>query len=216
MAIQECLLHLSYSSTDRSMGACGLPYCGRLRRLNRMPFIIALCRSSRGPVGPFRVWLRDEDTPGLAMSRAIGDHIARRIGVIARPDVRVTKLPAGESFLVIASDGVWEYMSNQEVAQLVGAELDRSRAAAKLRLGVLRAVSAGEEEHGANGGEAHGHVKKGAWSVGTVRASPALLACAQLVSEARMRWVAEYGGKYGYIDDITAVVVKLDASERAS
>jgi serine/threonine protein phosphatase PrpC len=36
-------------------------------------------------IGPPRVWLKDEDAPGLAMSRSIGDKVARRAGVISDP-----------------------------------------------------------------------------------------------------------------------------------
>ena len=28
------------------------------------------------PLGPYRVWLKDDEIPGLAMSRSIGDFIA--------------------------------------------------------------------------------------------------------------------------------------------
>lgn len=35
--------------------------------------------------GPFRVWLKDEDTPGLAMSRSLGDSVAKTVGVIYQP-----------------------------------------------------------------------------------------------------------------------------------
>jgi hypothetical protein len=34
---------------------------------------------------PYRVWLKDEDYPGLAMSRSIGDLIASTVGVINIP-----------------------------------------------------------------------------------------------------------------------------------
>ena len=36
-------------------------------------------------LGPDRVWMKDEDTPGLAMSRSIGDRLAHSIGVTAEP-----------------------------------------------------------------------------------------------------------------------------------
>jgi hypothetical protein len=52
-------------------------------------------RNGRGhPVGPARVWLPDLDYPGLAMSRALGDTIARPIGVIPTPEVSVQKVCA--------------------------------------------------------------------------------------------------------------------------
>ena len=36
-------------------------------------------------IGPARVWLKDEDSPGLAMSRSIGDVVANTVGVIPEP-----------------------------------------------------------------------------------------------------------------------------------
>lgn len=38
-----------------------------------------------GPVGPSRVWLQDQEIPGLAMSRSIGDVVASTVGVTCRP-----------------------------------------------------------------------------------------------------------------------------------
>ena len=37
------------------------------------------------PVGPLRVWLKNEDIPGLAMTRAFGDQVAASVGVTAEP-----------------------------------------------------------------------------------------------------------------------------------
>ena len=37
------------------------------------------------PIGPLRVWLKDEDIPGLAMTRSFGDEVASRVGVTAEP-----------------------------------------------------------------------------------------------------------------------------------
>jgi len=36
-------------------------------------------------LGPFRVWLKNENYPGIAMSRSIGDLCAASVGVIAHP-----------------------------------------------------------------------------------------------------------------------------------
>lgn len=38
--------------------------------------------------GPARVWLPNQQVPGLAMSRSIGDSIAHSVGVIATPEVK--------------------------------------------------------------------------------------------------------------------------------
>ena len=37
--------------------------------------------------GPYRVWVKNEEYPGLAMSRSIGDFVASRIGVICEPEI---------------------------------------------------------------------------------------------------------------------------------
>lgn len=70
-------------------------------------------------VGPQRVWLPDEWVPGLAMTRSIGDTVLTEYGVVPSPEVSVTRLGAEECFVVVASDGVWEFMSSREVARLV-------------------------------------------------------------------------------------------------
>ena len=36
-------------------------------------------------MGPLRVWLKNEEIPGLAMTRSFGDSVAARVGVIAEP-----------------------------------------------------------------------------------------------------------------------------------
>ena len=36
-------------------------------------------------VGPLRVWLKNEDIPGLAMTRSMGDATGCMAGVIAEP-----------------------------------------------------------------------------------------------------------------------------------
>lgn len=36
-------------------------------------------------LGPDRVWMKNEDTPGLAMSRSLGDGLAHSLGVSSEP-----------------------------------------------------------------------------------------------------------------------------------
>lgn len=72
-------------------------------------------------VGPERVWLPGQWVPGLAMTRALGDFVAHTVGVTAEPEICIHEMEKGEEqYLVIASDGVWEFMSNDEVAGVVG------------------------------------------------------------------------------------------------
>jgi serine/threonine protein phosphatase PrpC len=60
-----------------------------------------------------RVWLKHEDTPGLAMSRSFGDSMACRAGVHAVPEVQTFDLNSDDKIIVIASDGVWEFLENE-------------------------------------------------------------------------------------------------------
>ena len=59
-----------------------------------------------------RVWLKTENLPGLAMSRSFGDSTAARVGVNAVPEVMMFELTVEDRVLVLASDGVWEFLEN--------------------------------------------------------------------------------------------------------
>lgn len=59
-------------------------------------------------IGPYRIWRKGGNMPGLAMSRSIGDKIASQLGVIPTPIVQeFDYAPGQDQFLVMASDGVW-------------------------------------------------------------------------------------------------------------
>lgn len=69
--------------------------------------------------GPPRVWLRKGEGPGLAMSRSLGDHICRSAGVIPTPEVNTfTMDPTKEYTLIVASDGVWEFIDNHQAIDI--------------------------------------------------------------------------------------------------
>lgn len=42
---------------------------------------------SKGQTQPLRVWLKNKDIPGLAMSRSMGDFICSGIGIITKPQI---------------------------------------------------------------------------------------------------------------------------------
>ena len=69
--------------------------------------------------GPKRVWLRSKPVPGLAMTRSLGDMVATGVGVIAKPEVTRHELTERDKILVMASDGLWDRMSNQEVMKAI-------------------------------------------------------------------------------------------------
>jgi serine/threonine protein phosphatase PrpC len=73
-------------------------------------------------IGPARVWLKEDDIPGLAMSRSFGDQVAASVGVIAEPgkkdltvEIKEWKFSKEDMFFIIASDGVWEFIESEEV-----------------------------------------------------------------------------------------------------
>jgi len=71
-----------------------------------------------------RVWLDAANTQiGLAMARSIGDHAVKGVGVIAEPVVTTHDLEAGDEFLIIATDGVWEFISSEDAVEIVGRHL---------------------------------------------------------------------------------------------
>lgn len=70
-------------------------------------------------IGPLRVWLPDDWIPGLAMTRSVGDSVLTEFGVIPTPEVTVCEFGPKDQFIVLASDGVWEFMSSGEVATFV-------------------------------------------------------------------------------------------------
>ena len=57
--------------------------------------------------------------PGTAFTRSIGDTVAEEIGVTAVPEVLVMELRPRHPFFVIASDGVFEFLSSQDVVDMV-------------------------------------------------------------------------------------------------
>ena len=86
-----------------------------------------------------RVYVKNQKFPGLAMSRALGDLVGYfSAGISAEPDVRVIRMESGlipavkrahtESensvdmsefdLLLICSDGVWEFITNEECAEI--------------------------------------------------------------------------------------------------
>ena len=70
-------------------------------------------------IGPERVWLKDEDVPGLAMSRSFGDEVAHTVGVITDPEINEYFFMEEDKFIIIASDGLWEFISSDECILMV-------------------------------------------------------------------------------------------------
>lgn len=94
-----------------------------------------------------RVWLDSECTQiGLAMSRSIGDHAVSGVGVISEPVVTSYEVDDMDEFMILASDGVWEFIESAEAVQVVGSNLHRGATKACQGLIELAAAKWHEEE----------------------------------------------------------------------
>lgn len=83
-----------------------------------------------GEGDPPRVWDSSLQMPGCAFTRSIGDAMAESIGVIAEPEILVWDIQPNDKFVIIASDGVFEFLTSQAVVDMV-AGFDDMLAAAK-------------------------------------------------------------------------------------
>ena len=67
---------------------------------------------------PPRVWSPHGEYPGTAFTRSIGDAIAEELGVYAEPEMVTRELGPDDKIVVLASDGVFEFLTNQSVIDL--------------------------------------------------------------------------------------------------
>ncbi|XP_057435792.1 probable protein phosphatase 2C 33 [Lotus japonicus] len=86
-----------------------------------------------------RVWLPNNDSPGLAMARAFGDFCLKDFGLISVPEVSYRRLTDKDEFIVLATDGIWDVLSNKEVVDIVASAPRRSTAARALVESAVRA-----------------------------------------------------------------------------
>ena len=77
-------------------------------------------------VGPQRVWIKEEEVPGLAMTRSFGDRVAATVGVVSIPEIKEYIFNPNDKFMIIASDGVWEFISSQECIDIIKEFYDKN------------------------------------------------------------------------------------------
>ncbi|CAL4893038.1 unnamed protein product [Urochloa decumbens] len=98
----------------------------RIRRCNGQVY----CHADEP--GLHRVWGPGRDSPGLAMSRAFGDYSVKDYGVISAPEVTQRRITSRDQFVILATDGVWDVLSNEEAVQIVAGTPEREKAAKRL------------------------------------------------------------------------------------
>ncbi|XP_028759875.1 probable protein phosphatase 2C 35 isoform X2 [Neltuma alba] len=81
---------------------------------------------------PPRLWFPNAMYPGTAFTRSVGDSLAETIGVIAIPEVSIVRLTPNHPFFVVASDGVFEFLSSQTVVDMVASYADPRDACAAI------------------------------------------------------------------------------------
>lgn len=76
-----------------------------------------------------RVWLDAEcQWPGLAMARSIGDHCVKEIGVTSQPETSKYVIAKEDHLMILASDGIWEFLESQDALDIVMAALTKHAA----------------------------------------------------------------------------------------
>jgi serine/threonine protein phosphatase PrpC len=66
-----------------------------------------------------RVFLSHAYQNGLSVTRAFGDIAYESIGIICEPVVTEQKLEKNDKYLIICSDGVWEFIDNYEAVKTI-------------------------------------------------------------------------------------------------
>ena len=76
------------------------------------------CDDFNKPCGPFRIWVKGEDFPGIAVSRSIGDLVSKMIGVIPNPQIVEYTITSKSKYILICSDGIWEFINNEKAMEI--------------------------------------------------------------------------------------------------
>jgi len=80
-----------------------------------------------------RTFVKNEDYPGLTLTRSVGDRVGHQIGIVHQPTIAYLKkadLQPG-AFFAIASGGLWATMSERTVVNWVGRYFEHANEAAK-------------------------------------------------------------------------------------
>ena len=88
------------------------------RIINMGGIVDQMLDKNKKRIGPYRVWAGKENYPGLSMSRSIGDLKGKKCGLISEPEIIEYKLNEKSKYMVICSDGVWEFLKNEDVMNI--------------------------------------------------------------------------------------------------
>jgi len=87
--------------------------------------------------------------PGLTMSRVLGDLDASDAGIIPMPTVSTRRIAQSDRFVVLASDGLWEFLPTEDVVEVVGNLMKMGKTATQAaRFLIAKAALAWKTEEG--------------------------------------------------------------------
>lgn len=124
----------------------------------------------------------------IQLSRSIGHHGARSVGVIPDPEVKEIALTVLDQFVILGSDGLWTFVEPQEAVELVAFEM------------AVAAGSFGSSSSSSSSSKKKGKQKNVRGTGGADRAAE------RLVELASQRWAEE---EDDFRDDVSVVVVAL-------
>ena len=65
-------------------------------------------------IGSEKAYMGEENTPGLEITRSIGDKIGKYIGVSSTPELKEYQLTPDDKFIIIGSSGLWKVLTDIE------------------------------------------------------------------------------------------------------
>ena len=79
----------------------------------------AVQSNRNGIIGPARVYPKNEDGPGLCVSRSFGDVFLHTFGVTEEPELSFKDIESDDKFIIIGSDGLWDVMNSAEAVGFI-------------------------------------------------------------------------------------------------
>lgn len=116
-------LEVTYSTLDHKPDRSD-----EARRINELGGEIR----SQGSDSPLRFFQRGTNMPGLAVSRTLGDTNYQPYGLSYEPEIAELDLTPATRYVVVATDGVWEYIKPEFAARMLNNVKDVHVAAERL------------------------------------------------------------------------------------
>ena len=86
---------------------------------------------SANAADPPRIFIVGRKFPASAFTRSLGDALGKMAGVCAYPEIHSIKLTQEDTCMIFATDGVWEFIDNQEAMDIAHKHKDSPYKAAK-------------------------------------------------------------------------------------